>query len=235
MIMKTKILILMITIAWTMNACKKPKAGFSASNSTLYVGQVVHFFDDGEMRKNCTFTYDFGDGSNSSNNNSNLYAGGGNYGGNNSSTIYSDRNPSHIYWQPGVYEVTQTIAVAGNLQKGKSKQVSAKLTIEVLSVNSDFTMSDTIATTSSVVRLVNTTQGGGLWWWASSGYGWTYVNTTDPGQSFNITDAYVGGNGTSSYSNEAYVTFNAPGIWKISLGIGGAYYSTTKTKTLVVN
>lgn len=234
--MKTKNLILLALIIMTTFSCKKPKAGFTADNTSVYVGQAVHFFDDDGIRKNCTFTYDFGDGSNSSNNNSNLYTGSGYYGGgNNSNTIFSDRNPSHIYWQPGVYEVTQTIAVAGNLEKGKSKQVTAKLTITVNAVNADFTISDTTVTTSTVVQLKNTTQGGDLSWWTSTGYGWTYVNTTNPGQSANITAAYVGGSGTNTNANEGYVTFNSPGIWKVSFGIGNGLYSTTKTKTIIVN
>ena len=233
--MKTKNLILIIVISLTIIACKKPKAGFTADKTEAYVGEVIHFFDEDEMRKNCTFTYDFGDGTNSSNNNTNWYSGSGYYGGGNSNVIYSDRNPSHIYWQPGTYEVSQTIAVAGNLEKGKSKQVSAKLSVIIKTVTSDFTLSDTVATTSTVVHLVNTTQGGDLWWWASSGYGWTFANITNPGQSANITAAYVGGNGTGAFSNEGYITFNSPGIWKVSLGIGNGYYATWKTKIITIN
>jgi|GEM_PF-3000991 len=222
--------ILLVTVS-----CKKPKAGFTADKTEAYVGEAIHFFDNEDMRKNCTFTYDFGDGTNSSNNNSNLYSGSGYYGGNNSNTVYSDRNPSHIYWQPGVYEVTQTISIAGNLEKGKSKQVSEKLSVTIKAVTADFTTSHTLATTSDVVNLKNTTQGGDLSWWAASGYGWTFANTTDPGQSYNVTAAYVGASGTSSHSDEVYLTFNSPGVWKVSLGIGNGYYSTWMTKTITVN
>jgi hypothetical protein len=234
--MKTKNLILIIVISLAIVSCKKPKAGFTANKTEVYVGEVIHFFDNGDIRKNCTFTYDFGDGTNSSNNNSNLYYGGsGYYGGSSSNTNYSDRNPSHIYWQPGTYDVTQTIAVAGNLEKGKSKQVTAKLSVTVKAVIADFTMSDTTAIASTtVVHLINTTLGGDLSWWASSGYGWTYVNTTNPGQSSYVTAAYVGGNGTGAYSNEGYVTFNSPGVWKVSFGIGNGYYANWKTKIITV-
>ncbi|MEI7594638.1 MAG: hypothetical protein WCK02_14880 [Bacteroidota bacterium] len=69
-------------------------------------------------------------------------------------------------------------------------------------------------------------------WW-SSNYGWTYVNTTSPELSSSISDAYVGnGNYTSS---QGFVKFNAPGVWKVTLGIGGGSYSTYKTKTITIN
>ena len=221
-----------MVILLAMNACKKPKAGFTADKSEAYVGEAIHFFDDGDIRKNCTFTYDFGDGTNSYNGNLNVYYGNGNAGGNSSNTVYSDRNPSHVFWQPGVYDVTQTIAVSKNLGRGKSKQVSARLSITIKTVNADFSLSDTIATTSTVLHLVNTTNGGNLWW--SSGFGWSFVNTTNPGLSTSLTAVGIGGNG-GSYSNEVYATFNSPGIWKISFGGGNNYYSTSKTKIVTVN
>ncbi len=226
----------LIILTLTVYSCKKTEAGFTSDKSEAYVGEAIHFFDNDEMRKNCTFTYDFGDGSNSANN-SNLYSGTGGYGGNNSNTIFSDRNPSHIYWQPGTYEVTQTIAKAGNLEKGKSKQVTAKLIVQIKAVTANFSIADTTAfcTTSTVVHFTNTTNGADQSIWAATGFGWTYVNTTDPGASTNVTAAYVGGNGSAGYANEVYITFSSPGIWKISLGVGNGFYSNSCTKKIVVH
>ena len=223
--MKTHKIILLASILFAINSCKKPEAGFTADKTEAYVGDAIHFFDNGDMRKNCTFIYDYGNGVTSADN---MYV---NEGASINGSI-NERNPSYIYWRPGVYEVTQTIAIAGNLEKGKSKQVSSKLKITIKPINADFTISDTIATTSTVVQLNNTTQGGDMSWW-SSNYGWTYVNTTSPELSSSISDAYVGnGNYTSS---QGFVKFNAPGVWKVTLGIGGGSYSTYKTKTITIN
>lgn len=230
--MKTNTLAMIMIILMTSIQCKKPVSGFTADKTEAYIGDVIHFFDNEEIRKNCTFSYDFGDGTNSSDNNNNNYLYGYN-GGNNSNSEYSDRNPSHIYLIPGTFEVTQTIAIAGNLEKGKSKQISSKLVIIIKPIEVDFTVSDSIASTSTIVHLKNISNGGRIYMngFASN---WTFSNTTEPGNSSNITTTYIGSNNT--IATEAYVRFNSPGVWKISLRYGNSnYYSAQNTKSITVN
>jgi hypothetical protein len=229
--MKSFNYIFFFVVVFAINACKKEEAGFTADKTVAFVGDAIHFYDNGSSRKNCTFTYDFGDGANSANNNASIYYLNNN-NGTNSSVIYSDRNPSHIYWQPGTYEVTQTIAVAGNLEKGKSRQLSYKLNITIEPINADFSISDTVATTSTVVHFVNTTPGSCPYLYTSGNFAWYFINTTNPGQSNNITDSYFG---SAVRSNEAYVIFNSPGIWKVEYEIKNEYYYTSKTKTIIIN
>jgi hypothetical protein len=228
-----KQILIAATVLSLATSCKKVEAGFTADKYEAYVGEPIHFFDNEERRKNSTFTYDFGDGTNSSNNNSNIYFGGNNgYGSGNNNNIYSDRNPSHIYWQPGTYEVVQTVVVAGNLQKGRSKQASHKLSVTIKPLQCDFSTSTTVATTTTVVQLTNNTPYDVSWaWWSGTNFGWSFSNTTSPAQS-GVTATYIGGNSSGTFSKEVYLTFNAPGTWKVTLGGG---FCLPITKTIIVN
>jgi PKD repeat protein len=232
--MKTTHILCFAAFIFLSTSCKKPKAGFTADKTEAFVGEPIHFFDNEEMRKNCTFIYDFGDGTNSENDQNPLLY----YNQfmapppNNSASIGSDRNPSHYYLQPGTYEVAQTVSKAKNLEKGKTKQVTARLTVAIKQIQCDFTVTDTVCPINKIVYLKNITELGNANNYANS-FSWTIYNSSDP--NFSSTGYTMPPNSYASFSGqETFIKFTTTGTWKLMLSQGALNGTISKPKVITI-
>lgn len=231
--MKTRLSILGLIVV-SLNSCKKPEAGFSADKTEIYVGEIVHFYDNSENRKNCKYFYDFGDGTDSENNQYYVST----YGSSpQKDPDVTNGNPSHYFVIPGVYEVTQTVYNFKNKEKGKSVSGTAKMKITVKPIESFFVMSDTIVNTFAQVKLTNLTTFPSQAYVTFSSQQWSFQNTTNVSLSPNVSIVYNSPvNALTGITQETFVTFDSPGIWKITLYSAGssAKQITPITRTIKV-
>lgn len=129
-----------IGLASITTSCKKdPVSVFTASKTTVQVGEPVVFTDGGDAKvKNTTYSYDFGDGS---------------------AIVTGVKNPSHVFTKPGTYIVSEFLSQNSNLAKGRVKYGSSTVTITVTSAQADFTASTTTPQANEVVKFTSTSTG----------------------------------------------------------------------------
>jgi len=133
---------LMVTSVFT-SCSKAPSSSFTASPSTVWVGQSVTIKNGVDSKdNNIEYYYDFGDGTQSAPPSQN------NFG---------VSSPSHVYQQVGVYTITQQIIQSSNVTKGSGSGSSSSQTVTVKMVTPILAVSVAAPNSGQAIQIINNT------------------------------------------------------------------------------
>jgi PKD repeat protein len=177
--MRNKYLLISGLAMITLSNCKKPEACIQPSASSVKLGQEVTFSDCSENGE--FYKYDFGDGS----------------------TISTEKEPVHVYEEPGTYTVSVEIK---DKKKKKEDETTASITV------ADYTSSDVVGTWT----LYKTADFTDDWWFGGGSAG---SNATAPNYKYVFTadsvKIYDNGNPPYLMQNSSW---SKPGSGEIAVG-----------------